>query len=326
MIPESAHQDTVGAFGRTVKDAVYALDAIYGVDPRDNYTSAQTGHTPRGGYVPYLKTKSALQNATFGIPWNSFWVYADPEQQRGLLEIIDMIKAAGATIVNGTELPHYQTIVSPDGWNWDYGTTRGFPNESEYTYVKVDFYNNIKTYLSELANTNIKSLEDIVQYNYDNDGTEGGHPNVLPAFYSGQDGFLASLDTKGIMDDTYYQALEYCHRTSREEGIDAALNYNGQRLNGLLVPPDVGQSYQIAAQAGYPVITIPAGVHSASGMPFGLAIMQTAWAEDELIKWASAIEDLQRTTPGNVYKRTLPQWRGYLQRNIPTLNVYEGSD
>jgi hypothetical protein len=46
----------------------------------------------------------------------------------------------------------------------DYGTTRGFPNESEYTYVKVDFYNNIKSYLADLNNTDIRSLEDIVQW------------------------------------------------------------------------------------------------------------------------------------------------------------------
>ncbi|KAK0904000.1 hypothetical protein LTR91_023570 [Friedmanniomyces endolithicus] len=86
--------------------------------------------------------------------------------------MVSMIQDAGATIVNGTELPYYKKIVSPDGWNWDYGTTRGYPNESEYTYVKVDFYNNIAAYLSELSNTNIRSLADIVQYNIDNDGTE----------------------------------------------------------------------------------------------------------------------------------------------------------
>ena len=60
----------------------------------------------------------------------------------------------------------------------DYGATRGFANESEFTVVKVcqssscnvitkpwkvDFYNNIKSYLSELENTEIRSLEDIVQ-------------------------------------------------------------------------------------------------------------------------------------------------------------------
>lgn len=55
-------------------------------------------------------------------------------------------------------------------------STRGFANESEFTVVKVDFYNNIITYLSELNNTNIRNLADIVQFNYDNDGTEDGNP------------------------------------------------------------------------------------------------------------------------------------------------------
>lgn len=46
----------------------------------------------------------------------------------------------------------------------DYGATRGFANESEFTVVKVDFYNDIKKYLAELDNTDIRSLEDIVKY------------------------------------------------------------------------------------------------------------------------------------------------------------------
>jgi amidase len=324
VIPESIHQDTVGTFGKTVRDAVYALDAIYGPDPLDNYTSAQMGMTPSGGYTQFLASKSALANATFGIPWNSFWIYTSPSQQASLLSLIRLIQSAGATIVNNTELPSYQTSISPNGWNWDYGTTRGYPNESEYTYVKVDFYNNIKTYLSELSNTNIRSLEDIIAYNLANDGTEGGNPWPLgiPAFYSGQDGFLASLESKGIMDETYYQALEFCHRTTREEGIDGALALgpNGSQLDALLVPPDVGQTYQIAAQAGYPMITLPAGVSPDTGMPFGLALMQTAWAEDKLVKWGSAIEDLQLSTEGGM-KRTLPNWYGYEQKNIPVLNL-----
>ena len=54
----------------------------------------------------------------------------------------------------------------------------------------------------------------------------------------------------GIMNETYYQALGFCQRSSREGGIDAALKYNGTQLAALLVPPDVGQTYQIAAQAG----------------------------------------------------------------------------
>ena len=184
--------------------------------------------------------------------------------------------------------------------------------------VKVDFYNNIKSYLSELENTNIRSLEEIVAYNYANDGTEGGHPwpQGVPAFYSGQDGFLASLETKGVMDETYYQALAFTQKATREDGIDAALANNGRPVDVLLAPSDVGQSYQLSAQAGYPVVTIPAGVHSRSGMPFGLALLGTAWSEATLLKWASAIEDLQLRTEG-VPKRTLPKWYNYEERNIP---------
>jgi amidase len=322
VIPESVHQDTVGTFGRNLRDAAYAFDAIYGVDTSDNYTLAQEGKTPADGYLQFLTDRSGLRNSTFGLPWNSFWVYADEEQQAQLLSIISLIEDAGATVLNNTELPNYKTIVSPDGWNWDYGTARGYANESEYSVVKVDFYNNIIAYLSELENTSIRNLEDIVAYNYANDGTEGGNPWPLgtPAFYSGQDGFLASLATKGEMDETYYQALAFVQRSAREEGIDAALANNGRPLDALLVPPDVGQTYQIAAQAGYPVIALPAGVHSSTGMPFGLALMGTAWSEARLLKWASAIEDLQLSTEGAL-RRSLPRWYGYLERNIPVRNL-----
>jgi amidase len=55
-------------------------------------------------------------------------------------------------------------------------------------------------------------------------------------------------------------------------------------------------------------------------MPFGLAIMQTAWKEAELVKWGSAIEDLQESS-GTPHQRTLPKWYGHLERNIPVLNL-----
>ncbi|KAI5294791.1 hypothetical protein KEM55_006453, partial [Ascosphaera atra] len=72
-------------------------------------------------------------------------------------------------------------------------------------------------------------------------------------------------------------------------------------------------------QAGYPVITIPAGVDESDqggGMPYGLAIMNTAFSEAKLVKYASAIEDLQKSSDTK-WKRQLPEWRGYLTRNLP---------
>lgn len=319
VVPESIHQDSVGCFGKTVRDATYVLDAIYGVDANDNYTSAQVGKTPVGGYTQFLTDKSALKGATFGIPWLSFWVLGEPSQIAQLTALVQVIESAGATVINGTEVPNRDTIISPDGWNWDYGTTRGYVNESEYTVVKVDFYNDIKRYLSEVNNTNIRTLEDIVAYGIENLGTEAGLPDIHPAFGSGQDGFLASLEWGGIMNETYYQALNFT-QTSTRYGIDTALinPQTGKKLDGLLVPPDVGQTYQLAAQAQYPMITIPAGVTSYSGMPYGLGIMNTMWSEAELVKWASAIEDLQMSQAADYpYKRTSPKWLDYLERNLP---------
>lgn len=320
VIPESEHQDSVGTFGRSVRDAVYAFDAIYGADPRDNYTLAAENEAtfPAGGYAQFLNTtKDALRSARFGLPWQSYWQYADDEQLAALTQLLDLMTAAGATIVNGTEITDFETIVAKDGWDWDWAnTSRGRVNESELTYIKVDFYNNINRYLSELNNTEIRTIDDIIQYNLDNEGAEGGRPwpQGHPAWFSGQDVFLAAQETNGTYDETYFQALGFCQSTSRK-GIDDALMHEGEKLNGLLVPPAVGQSYQQAAQAGYPAVTLPVGVSSDSGMPFGIAILQTAWAEDELVKWASAIEDLQRSeeTGGG---RTRPTWKGYLERNV----------
>ena len=322
VIPESLNQDTVGVFGKTVHDAVYALDNIYGADARDAASASQAGNTPAEGYVHSMADEKALQGARFGLPWASFWALADPEQQSILLQLIHLIEQAGATIVNGTEIPNYDRLVSPDGWDWDCGTKRGFRNESEFSYVKVDFYNNIATYLASLENTRMRSLEDIVTFNIANTEAEGGLPGTNPAFASGQDLFLESLATKGIMNDTYHQALRFCRSATGENGIDAALS--SAHLDALIVPPDVAQSIQIAAQAGYPVITLPAYVHSLSGMPFGIALVGTAWSEEGLIRWASAIEDLQRASETK-YRRTKPTWPGWESHVIPVTPQCAGS-
>ncbi len=68
------------------------------------------------------------------------------------------------------------------------------------------------------------------------------------------------------------------------------------------------------------MITLPAGVSASTGMPFGLALMGTAWSEATLVRYASAIEDLQFRS-GTKYKRTLPNWYGFSTRNIPVLNL-----
>ncbi|ODV84779.1 hypothetical protein CANARDRAFT_200305 [[Candida] arabinofermentans NRRL YB-2248] len=319
VIPESHNQDTTGPHARTVRDATYILQYMYGVDENDDKTAEQIGKVPEDGdYVKFVSDKSALKGAKFGLPWDRIWSQAKEDEIERLYEVLDMLTEAGAELINNTDWKNPAASISVDGWDWAYGDTRGFTNESEFTVVKADFYNDIKKYLAQLNNTNIRSLEDIVEYNYANDGTEGGNPGTLPAFASGQDSFLASLEWKGVYNETYYQALDYIHRTTREEGIDYALNYTDPstgenfQLDGLIVPTSVSVTYQQAAMAGYPVINIPIGIREDTARPFGLSIMQTAYGEPQLIKYGSAIEDL-------VKGRETPKFYDYLSKVVPVL-------
>ncbi|KAJ7173969.1 amidase family protein [Mycena crocata] len=314
IIPESGHQDTVGVFGRTVEDAVYALDAIWGFDWRDDATLEQLGKTP-DNYIKFVSDKTVLKGMKVGIPWERLWQGTTTSHQiPALLEAVEILKQHGVEVYNNTNYKHVKEIVSPSGWDWSYGPA----NQSEITVVKVDFYNNLAAYLSELGNTTIRSLEDLVAFNEaaNNLIVEGGQPDLAAAFASGQDGLLASLATKGIENSTYKQALSWCRRTSRAEGIDYALNPvlpDGRlvHLDALLIPSDDnGAGTNIPAQAGYPIITIPIGIDEWH-TPFGLSFVGTAFSEPTLIKLASAAEEAL----GN--RRVKPTYYEYNATNIP---------
>jgi len=136
----------------------------------------------------------------------------------------------------------------------DYPSKHGRPDQSEFTVVKTDFYNNLKSYLATLAANplNINSLEDIVAYKQERADEEGGIPGRHGAWPTGQDNFEHSIASCGIEDSTYKDALAFIRQKSREEGIDAALRTGVARLDGLLVPvqADGGVACQVAAKAG----------------------------------------------------------------------------
>ena len=196
----------------------------------------------------------------------------------------------------------------------------GKPSQREFTVVKVEAYNCMNAYLSELSNTSIKTIEDIVKYNIENRGTEGAYPGDHAAFPTGQDNFDEILEAGGRRDDVYHEALKYVRQKTREEGIDAALQDTDKdgkhvELDALILCDRKGIGQQISAQASYPTITLPIGVDDI-GMPIGLLFQQTAWQEGKLILWASAVEDLRNEVLGG---RPVPRYRNYLAKNIPIL-------
>ena len=109
-----------------------------------------------------------------------------------------------------------------------------------------------------------------------------------------------------LTDPAYREALDYGHRESRAEGIDAVLQK--YRLDALVAPTqgppglidlvngDAGNGggsiTPLAAVAGYPHITVPAGY--VFGLPVGLSFIGTAWSEPTLLRLAYAYEQASR--------------------------------
>ncbi|KAK3330769.1 amidase [Apodospora peruviana] len=316
-IPISLNLDTVGSFGRTVADAAAMLDAIAAKDEQDGFTMVPERKQPES-FAACVSGLEKLKGARFGLPMKGcFEPLAPPSAKVVVSKVLDAMRRAGAEIFE-VDFPSIDERVGEDGsWNWEHGD----PHRSEWTVVKVDAYNGINDYLQKwLVDSPVRSVEDIVEYNKQNNGTEGAEPGALPAYPDGQSNLHEIIDCHGVKDETYYQALNHIRKQTREKGIDAALSYKTPKtgetiaLDGLLFCDRSGIGQQFAAQAGYPIICLPIGLDD-DGMPVSLSLQHTAWKEAELVQWASAIEDLWNRENG---WRALPSFRNLGAKNIPT--------
>src|SRR5262249_28058048 len=124
--------------------------------------------------------------------------------------------------------------------------------------------------------------------------------------------------TAGLGDPKYEDALAQGQALARQQGIDAVLDQHG--LDALVAPTggpawviDLvdGDHYSTAsstasAQAGYPIVTVPAGF--TYGLPVGISFIGRAWSEPVLIRLAYAFEQFTRVRrrPGFVPTIELP--------------------
>lgn len=142
----------------------------------------------------------------------------------------------------------------------------------------MDAYNEIKAYLSELSDTDIRSVEDIIRYNDEHREQEGANPGDHPAFASGQvsssliscrfmgsnhhqDNLREIAETKGFEGVNYFTALCHIRTQTRQNGIDRWLRCPTGRaieeLDALLFVDQLGVGQQLAAQAGMLISAIP---------------------------------------------------------------------
>jgi amidase len=326
VIPESPSMDTVGPFGRSVEDATIVLDIIHERHTTTDAHVDRLASTPvhnfyPGPYTSWLSKKNVLKGARFGIPWKRVWERASQNaakrlEYNSLMELIEKIEKAGALVVK-VNFPSAEEIISPGGWDWEFGDGKTGSRLSEFEVVRTEFYRSLRSYLDRLEENEAKiySLEDVVTYNVQHTTQEGGVPGTHPAWPTGQDNFDKCLESKDWPEDVYLKALEYIRRKSRDEGIDAALRLEGDNLDGLLVPlqADGGVACSVAAKAGYPMITVPVGINNI-GVPFGIGIIQTAFKEHLLVRYGSAIEDL-------VGRRMRPRFLNLEADNYPYIGA-----
>ncbi|GCE12727.1 amidase [Tengunoibacter tsumagoiensis] len=283
VIPIAHSQDTVGPFARTVTDAAILLGAITGVDERDPFTGESANHFHKD-YTPFLD-KQGLKGARIGVSRQVYFGYS-PKADAIINTAIQELKELGAIIIDPADIPTARQMAE---------------SEAEMKVLLHELKADMNAYLSELGNTEMHTLADLIAFN-----TAHAEEELI---YFGQEHFLQAQETGDLNDPDYLAALAENHRLSRQEGIDKVMN--DYQLDALVMPTVspawtidlvngdhyTGSSSQPAALAGYPAITVPAGY--SHGLPVGITFMGRAYSEPTLIRLAYAFEQstLQRRAP-----------------------------
>jgi amidase len=275
IIPISHNQDTAGPMARTVRDAAVLLGLLTGVDAQDATTAASNGHV-QTDYTQYLDA-NGLQGARVGIARDFFGFNAGVD---ALMEqAIALMSGRGAVIVDDVKFQNRQDLEG-----------------AEFNVLLHDFKADIAAYLGTLTNASMRTLADLIAFNDSNRDRE--------LAWFGQEVFLDAEKKGPLTSSEYRTALATCHRFARVEGIDVVMDR--QRLDALIAPTGgpawptdllngdhyTGGSSTLAAVAGYPNITVPAG--DMSGLPVGISFFGRAWSEPVLLRIAFAFEQASR--------------------------------
>lgn len=270
IIPIAHSQDTAGPMTRCVMDAAMVLDALVGEDASDGATMAQRGQ-PAGHYTEALDATS-LRGARLGVVRSFLANY--PAADKLLEESLRVLRDRGATIVD-------VTLEGSDRMG-----------AAEFEVLLYEFKTDLERFLAQLPAERPRTLAALIEFNRKHAAAE------MPWF--GQEIFEQAAKKGPLSETAYLEARRTCLRISREEGIDAVMTKHSLLAlvgvtDGPAWPTDwingdhfSGGSSTWAAVAGYPHVTVPAGlVH---GLPIGFSFFGKAWSERELLRLAGAFE------------------------------------
>jgi amidase len=283
IAPISHSQDTAGPLTRTVRDAAVMLGVMSGPDDRDS-ASAAVGNRFQSDYARYIDPKG-LNGARLGIARKFF---ADSAPLNAFLDnCVETLKGAGAVIVDPADLPLHGTTAA-----------------AEQEVMLYEFKEDLNAYLRRLPPTfPVRSLAALIRFN------EAHRETEMPLF---DQELLHQAAAKGpLTEKAYTDARAACLKAMRSNGIDQVLaQHKLDAIVSLTSGPawlidtvngdsDTGGCSSPAAVAGYPHITVPAGLYR--GVPVGLSFFGAAFSEATLIKLGSGFEAVARA-------RTPPQF------------------
>ena len=263
IIPIAHTQDTAGPMTRTVADAAILLGVLIGTDKAD----ATTSQSKKGkkDYTKFLDL-NGLRGARIGVARQ--FVGNNAKSKEIFDSRLEALKAGGATLIDIT-------------FTGDFSKT----GDDRLQVLLYEFKTDLNKYLAERGSP-YKTLADLIKFNEENKERE------MPLF--GQELFVQSQSKGDLTEKTYTDALQKVKKSAREDGIDAVIAKD--KLDAI-VSPAVGATWAMAAVAGYPYITVPAGF--VDGLPVGIAFFGQAFTEPQLIKIAYAFEQKtkMRQTP-----------------------------
>lgn len=283
IIPISPTQDTPGPMTRTVEDAAVLLSAMVGEDADDAATRGSASHVK--DYRAALK-KDALSGVRLGVVRENL---GGGPQVRSLMDAaFAQLVRLGATLVD-VEEPKSDSKCEDD---------------ILYYELKASMAKYLET---RRPKSGFKKLADLIAFN-------NAHADAEMPFF-GQESFERAEKTEGLNSKKYQHALTTCRTWARTQFIDALLAKH--KLSALvtqtldpawLIDPVLGDHFTVfggslAAVAGYPSLTVPAG--EVSGLPVGLLFIGTAWSEATLLAYAYAYEQATKLRRPPTFAPTL---------------------
>ncbi len=276
IVPIAHSQDTAGPMARTVADAAALLSAMAGADPGDPATG-DAAAKGRRDYSTFLDAHG-LAGARIGVVRNRLFGYSAAADHLTDLAIADM-KKQGAVIVDPANIP-----------------TLGKFDDSEFDVLLYEFKADLNKYLAWLGPASaVHSLKDVIAYN-------DAHKDQEMPYFTQE--IMIQAEKKGPLTSAkYVRELAQDRQMSRALGIDAVMT---KYTLDALVAPTGGPAWltdlvngdggtgsapgpsTVAAVAGYPHVTVPAGFFR--GLPIGVSFFGRAWSEPTLIKLAYAYE------------------------------------